>query len=107
MVRHPSEEMMAGEGMRARSGQIRAGLLGLMVGLIGISGPLWPGRGMAVGPSLHCEATHGQTEVQVVGATAQVVRVTATEGQKVDVPGTELTVAVKAVKDFTSGGCLG
>jgi hypothetical protein len=38
---------------------------------------------------------------------AQVLAVTLTEEQTVDVPGTDLTIAVRRVRDFTSQGCLG
>jgi hypothetical protein len=39
--------------------------------------------------------------------TAQVLAVTLIEEQTVDVRGTDLTIAVRKVSDFTSQGCLG
>ena len=97
---------MEEEAIRVTGGPIRAVLAGLMVGLIGLPGVLGPG-GVAVGSCLDDGAGHGPTEVRVMRATAQVMTVTPTEGQQVVVPGTELTVAVKVVKDFTSEGCVG
>jgi hypothetical protein len=40
-------------------------------------------------------------------ATSQVLAVTLTEEQKVDVHSTDLTIVVRRVTDFTSQGCLG
>jgi hypothetical protein len=51
----------------------------------------------------------GQGTPRALGhkATAQVLAVTLTEEQKVDVRSTDLTIAVRKVNDFTSHGCLG
>jgi hypothetical protein len=86
---------------------IRVWLVGLMVGLMGVCEARWLGEGIPAGLSLHSEATYDQTEPPVMKATAPVLAATLTEGQTVDVPGTDLTIAVRRVKDFTSQGCLG
>jgi hypothetical protein len=78
-----------------------------MVGLMGVCEALWPGEGISARLPLHSEATYDQTEPQVMKVAAQVLVVTLTEGQTVDVPGTDLTIAVRRVTDFTSQGCLG
>lgn len=93
---------MQGRAGRVTGGLTRAARTGLIVGLMGIS--CAPGTRTAVGSSIVDEAKHDRPEVRRTG---QVTTVAPTEGQQVDVPGTELTVAVKAVRDFTSEGCLG
>jgi hypothetical protein len=47
------------------------------------------------------------TEVGAMAALTHAFTVTLTEGEKVQVPGTGLTIAVGTVRDFTSQGCLG
>jgi len=96
---------MQGRPSGVTGGLTRAAWTGLIVGLMGIS--CAPGTRPAVGSSIVDEVKHDQPEVRRMRATNQVTTVTPAEGQRVDVPGTELTVAVKAVKDFTSEGCLG
>ena len=86
---------------------VRVWLVVLMVGLMGVCVALWLGEEIPGGLPLHSEVTYGQTVPQVMRATAQVLVVTLTQGQTVDVPGTDLTIAVGQVTDFTSQGCLG
>jgi hypothetical protein len=93
--------------MTTSSEPIRVWLVGLMVGLMGVCAALWLGEEIPAGLPPHAEATYDQTEPQVMKAMAQVLVVTLTEGQTVDVPGTDLTIAVRRVTDFTSQGCLG
>src|SRR5262249_38156904 len=75
---------MRGGAMAARGRRTRAELVVLLMGLMGVCEALWP-----------------------MQATAQVLAVTLTEEQTVDVHGTDLTIAVRRVRDFTSQGCLG
>ena len=92
--------------MVANGRHTRAELVMLIMGLMGVCEALWPGEGMPAVP-LHYEANYAQTTPQVMQATAQVLAVTLIEEQKVDVHGTDLTIAVRRVRDFTSQGCLG
>jgi len=98
---------MRGGSMAASGRHTRAELVVLIMGLMGVCEALWPGEGIPAGLPLHYEANYDQTEPQVMKATAQVLAVTLTEEQKVDVRGTDLTIAVRRVRDFTSQGCLG
>jgi hypothetical protein len=98
---------MRGGSMAVSGRHTRAELVVLIMGLMGVCEALWLGEGMPAGLPLHAEATYEQTAPQVMKATAQVFTVTLTEDQQVDVRGTDLTIAVRRVRDFTSQGCLG
>jgi hypothetical protein len=93
--------------MAASRRHTRAELVVLIMGLMGVCEALGPGEGMAAGLPFHSEANYAQTAPQVMKATAQVLTVTLTEGQTVDIRGTDLTITVRRVRDFTSQGCLG
>ena len=93
--------------MTPSSEPIRVWRVGLMMGLMGVWAALWPGEGLPAGLLLHSEVTYDQTKPQVMKATAQVLAVTLTEGQTVDVSGTDLTIVLRQVRDFTLQGCLG
>jgi hypothetical protein len=79
----------------------------LLIGLVGIVQVVCPGVGILAAPRVHTGPYYDQSQARVTKAVGQSLDVILTEGQEVDVRGTGLAIIVRAVRDFTSQGCLG